>query len=88
MNLEQLNCSIINKKYHSHTFTSIHEIKLLDTFDIACSFIITSTTENSKKDMYFNGSLNCRIIESINIYISEQQVSLKILRNIEFFIIL
>lgn len=54
---------------------STNEIKVFDTFDIECSFILTSTTDKCSKEIFYNGSLECKISKSINIYISELHVS-------------
>lgn len=54
---------------------SSNEITVFDTFDVACSFILTSTTDNCSKEIYYNGSLDCKIVKSIDIYVSEPHVS-------------
>lgn len=62
----------MNKKYSAN-----NEMIMFDTFSLNCSFKITNATEKNDDipSTDLNGFLNCSVIEPINIYVSEQQVS-------------
>lgn len=78
INLKQLKCCIINKKCVQSIVQD--EIHVFDTFDILCSFVMTETTKihNDQESKHFESFLDFRILNLINIYISDQQVSLSL----------
>lgn len=73
-----MKCYIIyNNNKTKHSESIINEIKVFDTFNIICSLTITNTNENDITNtlQHFCYSLKCHILETINFYVSEQQVS-------------